>query len=364
VGKIRVLIVDDSAFLRRNLSRILASDPEIEVVGTAANGAEAVQMVKELRPNVVTLDVMMPVMDGLAALKQIMREAPTPVVMLSATTAEGAQETLEALALGAIDFMIKPSGPISLDIEKIRHTLVEKVKIANAGKIMPAISMDVTRAKFRAIIKNLSTEPAKPDTPPRQAVSQKRLVAIAASTGGPAALQLLLPQLPATVNAGIVIVQHIAVGFSRLLAERLNSLSQIAVILAEDGMPIRPGVAQFCPAKVHMTIEHDRGEMIVRLNPEPATTLHRPSADILFDSIARCCPAQTCGVILTGMGDDGARGLLALRQEGGYTIAQDEESSVIYGMPRRALEMGGISLSLPLDEIAAEMVRVTTNTSK
>ncbi|MBC8263681.1 MAG: chemotaxis response regulator protein-glutamate methylesterase [Anaerolineales bacterium] len=360
--EIRVLVVDDSAFLRRNLPRILESDPTLKVVGTAANGAEAIQKIKELRPDVVTLDVLMPVMDGLTALKHIMRETPTPVIMVSSVTREGAQETLEAPALGAIDFVAKPSGPVSLDIEKVRGELVKKIKIAYTTKIKVAASVDVTRSKFRAIVEELSKSRAQPVVTARPepgAPGGKRLVAIAASTGGPAALQLVLGRLPQDLNAGIVIVQHIAAGFTRPLAERLNSLSQINVREAEDGAPVTPGVALISPAQVHITTARKGNRLVVRLSPEPANTIHRPSANVLFHSIAGCCAAETCAVILTGMGDDGALGMRSIHEGSGWTVAQDEASSVIYGMPRKAVELGGVAVSLSLDRIPAEIVRAT-----
>ena len=360
--KIRVLVVDDSLFLRRNLPRILETDPDIEVVGTAADGAEALQQVKALRPDVVTLDILMPVMDGLTALRHIMREAPTPVVMVSSVTRQGAQETLEALALGAIDFVTKPSGPVSLDIEKVRSELVEKIRTAYSAKIKIAATVDVTRDKFRAIVEELSRgRPPAVATPALRpgAPGGRRLVAIAASTGGPAALQLVLGRLPADFNAGVVIVQHIAAGFTRPLAERLDGLSQITVREAEDGALITPGVALISPANVHLTVGRTSRGLVARLSPEPADSLHRPSADVLFCSIAGCCASETCAVILTGMGDDGALGMRSICEGGGWTVAQDEATSVIYGMPRRAVELGSVNVSLPLDRIADEIVRAT-----
>jgi two-component system chemotaxis response regulator CheB len=359
--KIRVLVIDDSLFLRRNLPRLLESDPEIEVIGTAANGVEGLQMVKDLQPDVVTLDLMMPVMDGLTALKHIMRQAPTPVVVISATTREGARETLEALSLGAVDFVTKPSGPISIDIHRIRTELVEKVRAANTSSIRIVTSMVATRERLQAIIERLSQEHPKPVTGlPRKpgAAGGKGLIAIATSTGGPMALQHVLPRLPADLNAGLVIVLHIAPGFTLPLADRLDELSHITVREAQDGAPITPGVALLPPAGVHLRVSRRKAGLVVKLSPEPADALHRPSADVLFHSIANCCAAETCGVILTGMGADGAEGLCAIRKRGGYTVAQDEATSVVYGMPRQAVELGGVDISLPLDQIAAEIVRV------
>ncbi len=371
MNKIRVLIADDSLFMRRNLRLILESDPEIEVIGTAENGAEGLRMVKELRPDVVVLDLLMPVMDGLTALGHIMREVPTPVVVVSATTREGTRETLDALALGAVDFVTKPSGPVSLDIGKVRDDLVQKVRAAYTGQLKTTAAVETTRGRFQAVLEELSRErkptaapPRLPDrvggTPPDSA-GAKRLVAIAASTGGPLALQRVLAGLPANLNAGVVIVLHIAAGFVRPLAERLDEMSAMAIREAGDGEWIMPGVALIAPIGVHLAIVRRDERLMTRLETEQAGALHCPSADVLFESIAACCASETCGVILTGMGNDGALGLRSIRRAGGYTIAQDEASSIVYGMPRRAVELGGVDVSLPLDQIAAEIVQVTTS---
>lgn len=362
MNKIRVLIVDDSLFVRRNLPRLLQSDPEIEVVGTAENGAEGVQKVKDLRPDVVVLDLLMPVMDGLAALERIMRESPTPVVVVSAVTQEGARETLEALALGAVDFVAKPSGPVSLDIGKIRDELALKIKAAHASQIKSSVGVEATRGRFQTVLEKLREhkQAAAPPHAPGEA-GGKHLVAIAASTGGPLALQRVLAGLPANLDAGVAIVLHIADGFVRPLAERLSELSPLAVRQARDGEWLAPGAALIAPGGVHLTVVRRDARPIVRLVAEPANALHRPSADVLFESIAACCAAETCGVILTGMGNDGALGLRSIRRAGGYTIAQDEATSIVYGMPRRAVELGGVDVSLPLDQIAAEIVRVTAS---
>jgi two-component system chemotaxis response regulator CheB len=363
VNKIRVLVIDDSLFVRRNLPRILESTPDIQVIDTAENGAEGLQKVKSLRPDVVVLDLLMPVMDGLTVLRYIMHEAPTPVVMLSSTTYQGARETLEALARGAVDFVTKPGGSISPDIQKIRDELAQKIRTAHTSKPKLATNTALTRDRFHAVLKELAPERKPAAAPPRTpsaVVSNKQLVAIAASTGGPVAIQRVLVDLPANLNAGIVVVLHIAPGFVRPLAERLNELTQITVRQAQDGEWVTPGVALIAPAGAHITIVRRSDRFMVRLSSEPSNTLHRPSADVLFESIAECCAPETCGVILTGMGDDGAAGLCAIRRGGGYTIAQDEATCVVYGMPRRAVELCGVDVSLPLDQIAAEIVQVTS----
>ena len=352
---IRVLVVDDSLFLRRNLPPLLESTGEIEVVGTAANGIEGLELLKELRPDVVTLDVLMPVMDGLTTLKHIMNEIPTPVVMVSSTTRDGTRETVEALTLGAIDVVTKPSGPVSLDISTIRTQLIEKVKAAYASRFEVAVSMNRSLRQSQA--KGLGQDSlALPRTPRK--TGGKRLVAIATSTGGPAALQLLLSQLPPNLGAGVVIVQHIANGFVHPLAERLNALSQLTVRQAADNDPIVPNEVLISPSGMHLTVTREIDGLVAHLRSEPNDTPYRPSADVLFYSIAEHCALETCAVVLTGMGDDGARGMRAVHDRGGLTIAQDETTSLIYGMPGQAVKWGGVQVSLPLNQIAAEIVRV------
>ncbi len=357
--EIRVLVVDDSAFSRHTLTTILEMDKEIKVIGTASNGQEAIEITKKLRPDVITLDILMPVMDGLTALKHIMREVPTPVIMVSSVTYEGAQQTMEALSLGAIDFFTKPSGPISLVIAKIKGSLIEKVKIASATKIKLAANVNVASEKFRKIISDLSRE--KILTPGIPTVQKKKttkeLVAIAASTGGPAALQIVLGSLPATFPVGLVIVQHIAKGFSDALAERLNSISPLEIKVSADYELVRPGVGLLAPAGYHLTVKRIEGKIYSSISREPSNTLHRPSADVLFSSVAKTCGADTCAVILTGMGDDGAHGIKEIREKGGTTIAQDEYTSVIFGMPKEAIQQGGIDIVAPLENIPGEIIK-------
>jgi two-component system chemotaxis response regulator CheB len=362
--KIRVLVVDDSLFLRRTLPRLLEADPEIEVIGTAENGQEAIQMVKDLQPDVVTLDILMPVMDGLTALKHIMRENPVPVLIVSSVTQKGATTTLEALSLGAVDFVTKPSGPVSLDIAKVREELVQKVKVAYTAKIKTIAKVNVRGEEYQSLIQRLSSKPQPPVVVPEidKTFQGKAVVAIAASTGGPAALQLILSQLPTNLQASVLIVQHIAPGFSRPLIERLDNLSPLTVREAQDGDRLRAGQVFVAPYGLHLKVMCQRGKLQVHLDPEPSNVLHRPSANELFNTLADCCGGVTCGVVLTGMGEDGAQGLQAIRQRGGYTIAQDEATSVIYGMPRRAMELNAADIVLPLERIAAEIIRVTATT--
>ena len=350
---IRVLVVDDSPFLRRNLPLILESENDIKVIGTAANGVEAVDMTKKLRPDVITLDVIMPVMDGIAALRQIMSEAPTPVVMLSSTTYEGARQTIEALSLGAVDFITKPSGAVSLDIAIIRQEIIEKVRTAASARLIAPRRPDRTGVQPSAG----DVETPQDATPALKRKVRKELVAIAASTGGPAALQVVLRNLPSDLSVGIVIVQHILEGFTEALAERLNDVSPLQIKVSTDHELIRPGIGLIAPFGTHLEVKRIDGRLYAVVNRETDESLHRPSADVMFSSIAKVCGSTTCAVIMTGMGVDGARGITEIRNQGGITIAQDEATSIIFGMPGVAIRNGGIDIVAPLDRIAGEIAR-------
>lgn len=355
--QIRVLVVDDSAFLRRYLPTILETDRDINVVGTAANGLEAIEMVKKLRPDVVTLDVNMPVMDGLTALRRIMQETPTPVLMLSALTSDGAKETMEALSLGAVDYITKP---VDITLGGVRKDLVEKIKTVYAAKVKVVAGVNVAAEKFRRLISDLSMEAASwpGKMPAGPWTDNKELVAIAASTGGPVALQLVLRNLLPTIPVGLVIVQHIAEGFSQALAERLNAVSPLEVRMSEGQELVRPGLGLLAPAGQHLTVTRRNGKLYTALSDQPADTVHRPSADVLFSSVAQICGAKACAVIMTGMGNDGARGIKEIRDKGGATIAQDEDTSVIFGMPQAAINGGGIDIVAPLEKIPGEIMQV------
>lgn len=351
-SQINVLVVDDSFFLRRNLPRIMERDPEIRVVGTAENGRQAIEKAKQLKPDVITLDVVMPIMDGLTALKHIMREIPTPVVMISSTTHEGSRQTMEALTSGAIDYISKPSGAVSPDFGSIQSELITKIK--SAAKV------DVKSSKFGQTISNLSERPKSISMPKGFDKANKtaiELVAIATSTGGPAALQIVLKNLPKDIPVGIVIVQHIATSFCQALADRLNDISPLEVKICVDFEWVRPGLVLIVPAGQHMRVRYVAGKVYAMPDPEPSDTLHRPSADILFNSIADKCAAKTCAVIMTGMGYDGASGIKKIKDNGGVTIAQDEASSIIFGMPKVAIEKGAIDIVAPLKNISREIIK-------
>lgn len=333
-GKIRVLVVDDSAFMRKAIPQILEEDLEIEVVGTAKDGREAVKKVAEILPDVVTLDVEMPEMDGLATLGYIMSESPRPVIMLSAHTPNGAQTTLQALEYGAVDFVCKPSGEISIDIKKVQAELVEKIKAAR--------NIDMTKMTFMA-----------PGRSEKRKTSEKKdktpgiLVIIAASTGGPRALTEVVPKLERGQPASFLIVQHMSEGFTKPLADRLNSQSEVSIREATDGELIKSGCAYLARGNYHMEVIASGDGYHISYNQRATRHGVRPCADITMESAAKNFNGKVVGVVLTGMGRDGAAGAVKIRENGGIVLVQDKESSVIYGMPKAVIESGAY------DEIAA-----------
>lgn len=339
---IRVLVIDDSFFTRKALTSILSSDPEIEIK-TASNGIEGLEKVKLLKPDVVTLDVKMPGIDGLKTLKMIMEEAPVPVLMLSYLTNEGGEITLKALELGAVDFIDKAS----VGIMNFDHTSEELI-----GKVKAIAGVNVNRIKeSRGRI-----YPA-PTSEPIHFRGEIDIVAIGASTGGPPALEKIIPLLPKNFPAGLLIVQHIPVGFTRTLAERLNSKSLIEVQEAREGDIIRPGKALIAPSGLQLKLKKRAGALTVRLGEEPKESLHRPSVDVMMESVARASGKRAIGLLLTGMGNDGARGMKALKEAGGITLAQDERTSVIFGMPKAAIEKGVVDEIVPLEKIPDFLIR-------
>lgn len=342
-SKPSVLVVDDSALMRRVISDLITESKEFTVAGTARDGREAVALVGTLDPDLVTLDIEMPVMDGLAALAQIMRDAPRPVVMLSAAeTMDGRDATLRALELGAVDFVRKPSGPISVDLAVVGERL-----------------LGALRAAAQANVRWLQT-PVRRRTPVRREVGRVshralRAVAIAASTGGPRALTQVLPGLPATLDAAVFVVQHMPAGFTRSLAQRLDALGPLPVHEAEAGQAIEGGHVYVAPGGHHMRVSRDVDPVIV-LDQTPPVWGVRPAADPLFRSVAAAFGGRCVGVVLTGMGRDGADGLRAMRDAGGRGIVQDQETSIIYGMPHAALLAAGADRVTPLPGVAAAIV--------
>ena len=336
-GRIRVLVVDDSAFVRQALTRMLGSEADLEVVGTAVDGRDAIRKVEELHPDVVTLDILMPRMGGLEALEAIMATAPVPVLLLSSQTREGADVTLRGLELGAMDFVDKSSVQGAMNLLDLAEELRAKVRALAS----------VPHDRLHGI------EP-RPErlVAPQPTVRRVEAVAIGTSTGGPPALQAIIPRLPEGLDSAILVVQHMPVGFTRSLAERLDARSALRVREAEDGETVTPGQVLIAPAGRHMKVRHRGGAVKVWLDDEPRSALHRPSADVLMASVARTYGTRALGVILTGMGSDGVEGLRAIRAAGGSTMAEAEETCVIYGMPKAAVEAGVVDRSVPLGRMA------------
>jgi two-component system chemotaxis response regulator CheB len=349
---IRVLVADDSAFMRTALSRMIQSDPGLTVAGVARDGVEALALIGSVDPDVVTLDIEMPRLNGLETLKRIMAETPRPVIMISSLTQDGVRATLDAFEAGAFDCIPKQLSYASLDIVKIRQRLVDQIKSAAVRR------HDLARTHSLAPISPLDLAPAPPTG--RQAQIAIKLVAIGISTGGPKALQQILPQLPAELAAGIVIVQHMPIGFTGPFAERLHGLSRITIREATQGSPIEPGVALVAPAGWQTTVVGRAGNRLtIHLAKTPSDTPHIPSVDVMMCSVAEACGPRAMGIIMTGMGSDGLHGMEAIFDGGGLTVGQDEASCAVYGMPRACAEAGVTKLVVPLQRIPNEIVWAT-----
>jgi two-component system, chemotaxis family, protein-glutamate methylesterase/glutaminase len=336
---LRVVIVDDSAFMRGAIAKTLSIAGGFEVVGQGRDGEEAVRRVVELQPDVVTMDYNMPKKNGAEAVREIMQQRPTPVIMFSAHTRQGARETFEALGAGAVDFITKPGGEVSIDLSKVADELVRKLTAA-AG------------ARPRATTAVSATRPARPPGPTTLPPGGPRLCIIGISTGGPAALSRLIPSLPGNTRFAVVVVQHMPAGFTAALAERLDGMSALPVSEATDGEQPRPGTVLIAPGDRH--VEFDEAGL-VRLTDGPLVNGCRPAADVTMVSAARVYGRRCIGVVMTGMGKDGVAGLTAIKRADGKTLAQDQETSVIFGMPRAAIEAGVVDDVAPLDEIAGRL---------
>lgn len=358
--KVRVLIVDDSALIRQLLTEILSSDPEIEVVGTAIDPHIARQKIKELNPDVLTLDVEMPKMDGISFLRQLIRLRPMPVVMLSSLTEKGAETTLEALSLGAVDFVAKPKTDLSTTLQDYAEEIITKVKEASKVKV---IARDIKRPVKKD---TLPSEPyhvkqtidekysatvvlKRPDFVKSLRISDK-IIAIGASTGGTEAIRDILVNMKPNSPA-ILITQHIPPVFSTAFAKRMDSCCPMSVIEATDGCQVLPGHVYIAPGHRHLLLASDGVRFICRLNDGHPVNRHKPSVDVLFRSVAQNAGKNSIGVILTGMGADGARGLNEMREAGAITIAQDEKSSVVWGMPGEAVKCGAAQKIVALSKI-------------
>lgn len=351
---IRVLVVDDSAFMRKVMRDLLESEPGIVVIDTARDGLDALQKAAVLKPDVITLDIEMPKLDGLAALQRLMTENPLPVVMVSSLTQNGAEATMKALALGAVDFVPKPSGSVSLDLARVRDELIRKVKAA--AKVVPqrlGVAGWRRQVNMRSSVTPAARSPVSPKRPaPRpvgQALRLSHLVIVATSTGGPSALHRFFSTLEDPFPSGVVVVQHMPPGFTQSLASHLDKVSPLHVREAEEGDRLLDGLALVAPGGRHLEV---RRNGLVALHDEPPRHGVRPAADVTLESIPDELAARCVVVILTGMGLDGARGARYLRERGAEVWAQDEESAVVYGMPRAAAELGIVTRVGPPEQLA------------
>jgi two-component system chemotaxis response regulator CheB len=337
-GQIKILVVDDSRLMQKILADILQSDSQISVIGTARDGEEALQKIASLHPDVVTLDIEMPRMDGLTAVKKIMATNPLPVVMVSALAQKEAQLTLKALELGAVDYVPKPLGPISLNMDAMKTELITKVKTA--------ASANIRRVK-----------PSLKEVEPPTSKSCDKVISIAASTGGPAAVAYILKHIPENTPP-ILIVQHMQKGMTKLFAEGLNQECKLKVKEAEEGDVVQEGLALIAPGGFHMMVTKT-GK--ISLTTGPPVNYVRPSADVTMNSAAKTYAARNIGVILTGMGADGAKGIEAIKKKGGLTIAQDKKTCVVFGMPYAAIKTGCVDFIAPLERIPKEIVNACEN---
>lgn len=343
--KIRVLVADDSAFARRLITDAIARAPEFEIAGYATTGKEAVAMARTLHPDIITMDIQMPELDGYQATQQIMAEAPTAIVVLSTLTEKGTQVVIQALEAGAVDCLGKPHDPT--DLRRWQEELVLRLKAAAMVKFgsrrRPSYERNVSRAEGKKRLE----EKVLPEG--------HRLVAIGASTGGPRALQEILPRLPKDFPAPVVVVQHMPAGFTRTMAERLDSISNLRVKEAEDGEKLQPGKILIAPGDFHLRV-NKREEVV--LSQDPPIGVLRPAVDVTFLSVAEVYGPRSVGVILTGMGSDGTKGAAAIKQKGGIIIAEDESTCVVYGMPRSVVEQGYADAVLPLTDIPEAIMKL------
>lgn len=378
LSKKKLLIVDDSAFMRKLIGDFFENHPTIEVAGTARNGKDALLKIEQLQPDVVTMDVEMPIMNGLEAVKKIMDTHPVPIVMLSSTTQEGAENTLIAMENGAVDFIAKPSGTISLDLHKIQDELVQKIEHAvnvSVRKLRKPLTRVQPSTQVRTTVASSvrpATPPAvlpvrKPSVPPvvtnntahKWSRTSKKVIVIGTSTGGPRALQEVVTKIPASVQAPILIVQHMPAGFTKSLANRLNQLSAIQVKEAEHGDILQNGTAYIAPGGYHLKLRKVGMSFgIVLDNEEPARSGHRPSVDVMFESVSQYSDFDKVAVVMTGMGHDGAQGLKALKNSGTVlAIAESQNTCIVYGMPKAAVETQLVDEVADVDDIAQTIMK-------
>jgi len=348
--KTKVLIVDDSAYTRQTLKKIIEEDASFEVVGIAGDGLDAMAKTLRLLPDIITLDFEMPEMDGFSFLRWLMRERPTPVIMVSSHA--DSKTVFKALELGAVDFIAKPTRRASVELQTIEKDLIRKIK----G--IKKIRLDILSRNLELLDREEELLEPKQEQTGRNGVE---LVAIGSSTGGPAALQIVLTRIPSKFKAAIVISQHMPKGFTGPLAERLNRMSQLRIKEAENGDIIETGVVYICPGGVHLGLRKRGSKKQIVLTEGSFTDKYIPSVDSMMSSAADVYGASSMGVILTGMGNDGKKGMLEIKKQGGYTIAESEETAVVFGMPAEAIKNGAVKTILPLSEISAEIIRVVNN---
>lgn len=370
---VKVLVVDDSAFMRKIIGDILESDRELEVVARARNGHEALKMFEEFSPDVVTLDVEMPGMNGIDVLKNLMARRPVPVVMVSGLTKQGADITMQALDCGAVDFVTKPSGTISLDMEKVGGELRRKVLAAakatirkpspqqqiHAAAHLPPRTVAPAQSAPSVIVPQLQkSHSSKVSSERHEPPKHVELVAIGASTGGPVALQEVITHLPKDFPVPVAVVQHMPAGFTSSFAARLNERSELTVVEAEEGLPIRKGMVVIAPGGYHLLVEKKNNVMVCHLTETPPVRSVRPAADVLFKSVAESVGGSVIVAVLTGMGKDGLDGVRDLRAKGAYVVIESKETCVIYGMPGAIADAGLADEILPITGIAGGLVRL------
>ena len=364
MNKIKVLIVDDSVFMRKALEGLLKNEPDMEVVAQARNGQEGVEMAAQFHPDVITMDIEMPVMDGITALEKIMKTNPTPVIMVSSLTQEGADATLRALDLGAVDFIGKDSqsfGGKQVELglkEKIRKFARNKGMLKLLSHSAPAASAGSFKINQTSGLQSASANSGGSDGSKRVVVGKtgvKKVVALGTSTGGPQSLQKVIPLIPADLGVPVVITQHMPPNFTQSLATRLNSLSKVEVIEAQGKEKLEPNVVYIAKGGYHMVFKQSGGAVYTELTTEPSNVFNIPGVDVMVDSIAGIYGKECLGVIMTGMGSDGCKGLTGLKRKGGTIIAQNEPSCIVYGMPRAVVEAGIADEIVPLEEIASRI---------
>lgn len=370
MNKIKVLIVDDSIFMRKALETLLSGEPDIEIVGMAKNGLEAIEMAEQFKPDIITMDIEMPTMDGITALERIMKSSPTPVIMVSSLTKEGADATLKALDLGAVDFMTKDSQSFGgTDIEKgLKDKIRKFAKNKSLVKLLTPSSTSNFNSNQSFRIPGAHSHPTSVSTPfahssnvdgsKRVVINKtgiKRVVALGTSTGGPQSLQKVIPLLPADLGVPVVVTQHMPPNFTQSLATRLNTLSKVEVVEAQGKEKLEPNVVYIAKGGYHLKFQKVGASVYTELSTEPSNVFNIPGVDVMVDSIAEIYGKECLGVIMTGMGSDGCKGLKNLKNMGGTIIAQDEPSCIVYGMPRAVVDAGIADEIVPLEEIAARI---------